>query len=209
MLERLAAVLDPTQVPVTVRWIAADCAARTLMSDIDHAATRIHELVGSVKRFTYMDRGNSTQMVDVAQGIRDTVAVHRSAARAKEVGVSIEIPDDISPVLASGGDLNQIWSNLLENAIYAVAPGGHVAISARQIGSELTVEIVDDGPGIPAEQLERIFDPFVTTKPVGHGTGLGLDIARRLARLNDGEITVESTPGRTAFRVRLGVVVRS
>ena len=105
-----------------------------------------------------------------------------------------------------GGELNQVWANLIDNALDAVSDGGRVTVTARAEGAKVVVRVTDDGPGIPAEVKSRIFDPFFTTKPVGKGTGLGLDIVRRLVDRNDGSIEVESEPGRTEFRVALPVV---
>jgi signal transduction histidine kinase len=101
------------------------------------------------------------------------------------------------------GELNQIWANLIDNALDAVPDGGRVEVVAARERQCVVVRVVDNGPGIPEDMRERIFDPFFTTKPVGHGTGLGLDIVRRLVRHNDGEIEVESRPGRTEFRISL------
>jgi signal transduction histidine kinase len=105
-----------------------------------------------------------------------------------------------------GGELNQVWANLIDNALDAVGDGGRVMVTARPAGTTVVVRVTDDGPGIPAEVKSRIFDPFFTTKPVGEGTGLGLDIVRRLVDRNDGAIEVDSEPGRTEFRVALPVV---
>ncbi|MEA3246175.1 MAG: ATP-binding protein, partial [Gemmatimonadota bacterium] len=100
-------------------------------------------------------------------------------------------------------ELNQVWMNLLDNALDAIAEGGRVAVEARRAGSQVVVEIIDDGHGIADDVRSRIFDPFFTTKPVGKGTGLGLDITRQLVERNAGQIDVESAPGRTVFRVTL------
>src|SRR5439155_26397661 len=100
-------------------------------------------------------------------------------------------------------ELNQVWSNMLETALDAVAPSGEITVTARQEGDRIVVRVVDNGSGIPADIQARIFDPFFTTKPVGQGTGLGLDISRRIVRLHDGEITVDSRPGHTEFRISL------
>ena len=104
-----------------------------------------------------------------------------------------------------GGELNQVWANLIDNALDAVGENGRVMVTARPEGARVVVRVRDDGPGIPAEVKSRIFDPFFTTKPVGKGTGLGLDIVRRLVDRNDGSIEVESEPGQTEFRVALPV----
>ena len=108
-------------------------------------------------------------------------------------------------MLGFAGELNQIWGNLIDNALDAVAEGGRVEVTAKHEGKHVVVQVIDDGPGIPAAVRERIFEPFFTTKPMGHGTGLGLDIVRRLVRHNDGTIEVESQPGRTEFRVTLPI----
>jgi signal transduction histidine kinase len=106
-------------------------------------------------------------------------------------------------VRAAGGELNQVWLNLIDNALDAIPVAGHLTIGARREGARVIVNIVDDGPGIPEDVLPRIFEQFFTTKPSGEGTGLGLDIARQLVRQQDGEISVTSVPGRTEFRVTL------
>jgi signal transduction histidine kinase len=208
MLEELATGLEPSVLGLAVRWAAADCSARTLLSDVQKAATRMYDLVASVKRFTYMDRSAVLEPTDVGQALRDTVAVLRPKVRGREADLEIELDEDLPAVRAFGGELNQVWVNLIDNALDAVGAGGHVAVSARREPSGVVVRVVDDGPGIPPELLDRIFDPFFTTKPVGQGTGLGLDIARRLVRRNSGEIDVDSRPGggRTEFRVTLPVM---
>jgi signal transduction histidine kinase len=117
--------------------------------------------------------------------------------------VTAQFAADLPRAHAVGVELNQVWMNLIDNAIDAVAKGGHVSvIAARELGN-VVVTVVDDGPGIPANVQGRIFDPFFTTKPVGQGTGLGLDIVRRLIQRHEGAIDVTSRPGRTEFRVSL------
>lgn len=205
-LDQLSSMIDASALETAVRWIAADCAAGTLLADMKTAASRIYELVGAVKRYTYMDRVAVAEPIDVAQGLRDTVAVMRSKARDKECELRLNIRADLPPVHAVGGELNQIWSNVIDNALDAVPRGGHVVVTARAGVNAVVVSITDDGPGIPSEVKDRIFDPFFTTKPVGQGTGLGLDIARRLARRNGGDIEVESNArDRTEFRVELPI----
>ena len=143
--------------------------------------------------------------VDIAKGLTDTLAVMAAKARGKSVGLTVDVPADLPRVCGFGGELNQVWANLVDNAIDAVGMGGRVTVTARVEGPKVIVRVTDDGPGIPAELKTRIFDPFFTTKPVGKGTGLGLDIVRRLVGQNDGLIDVESEPGRTEFRVALPV----
>jgi signal transduction histidine kinase len=205
LLDELAAAITGDQLRASLRWVAAGCTVRGLARDIERAASRVHELVGAVKGFTYMDRAASPEPVDIAKGLTDTLAVMAAKARGKSVGLTVDVPADLPRVRGFGGELNQVWANLVDNALDAVSAGGRVTVTARAAGPKVVVRVTDDGPGIPVEVRTRIFDPFFTTKPVGMGTGLGLDIVRRLLDRNDGSIDVESKPGRTEFRVALPV----
>jgi signal transduction histidine kinase len=204
-LDALAAAVDANVLGTAVRWLAADCTTRTLAVEVERSVSRIHDLVAAVKRFTYMDRTSAPEAVDLSISVGDSVALLMHKARKKSVTIAVDLPPDLPRVRAIGGDLNQIWTNLLDNALDAVPPSGHVTIAAARQVDFVIVRFADDGPGIPEEIRERIFDPFFTTKPVGQGTGLGLDITRRLVRRNDGDIEVESRPGRTEFRVALPI----
>jgi len=161
--------------------------------------------VKAVRAFTHRDEARAPQPVDVHQGLTETLAVLRSKAKEKSIRVRIEAPPDLPRVEAVGGELNQVWSNLIDNALYAAPKGGKVDVLAKKTGDHVVVSIIDDGPGVPAENRERIFDPFFTTKPVGEGTGQGLDIVRRLVSRRRGKIDVFSEPGRTEFRVTLPI----
>jgi signal transduction histidine kinase len=201
MLDTLLDTIGTDVLGVALRWIAAESLARSLASDVQKASARVHDLVGAVKRFTYMDRAAALEPIDIAQGLRDTVSVLRAKALAKEATLTLDTRSGLAPVLAVGGELNQVWSNLVDNALDAVGTRGTVTVTAATISGRVTVTVVDDGPGIPVELREKVFDPFFTTKPVGQGTGLGLDIARRITRRHNGEIGVLSERGRTEFRV--------
>jgi signal transduction histidine kinase len=203
VLDELAAAVSGEQLRASLRWVAAGCTVRALTRDIERAAARVHELVRAVKGFTYMDRGASPEPVDLAQGLTDTLAVMAAKARGKSVSLTVDVPADLPRVRGFGGELNQVWANLIDNAIDAVRDGGRVTVTARPAGATVVVRVTDDGAGIPADMRSRIFDPFFTTKPVGMGTGLGLDIVRRLVDRNEGSIEVDSEPGRTEFRVTL------
>jgi signal transduction histidine kinase len=204
-LDRMSELLDAAALDAAIRWIAAGCTLRALSADIDRSASRIHQLVSAVKGFTYMDHATVPEAVDLSQGIADTVAVLSGKAREKAVSVCVNLPTDLPRIRAFGGELNQVWANVIDNAIDAAPTSGRVDVTASRDAKRVIVHIVDNGPGIPAEIHARIFDPFFTTKEVGQGTGLGLDIARRLMQRQSGEIEVESRPGRTEFRVSLPV----
>jgi signal transduction histidine kinase len=150
-----------------------------------------------------MDRASVPEPVDVGRGLANTITVLGSKAKGKSVGVSLSLEKDLPTVHGFGGELNQVWSNLIDNALDAVIEGGQIEIIARRERDHVTVCVIDNGHGIPVEVRERIFDPFFTTKPVGKGTGLGLDIVRRLVQRHNGQIELESRPGRTEFRVTL------
>jgi signal transduction histidine kinase len=203
MLDRLAASLSGEALDVALRWMGSGCATSGLATEIERGAARVFEIVSAVKGFTQMDRAMVAQPVDVGKGVNDAMIVLRSKARAKSVSLTAEIEPDLPPVQGMGAELNQIWANLIDNALDAVSEGGRVEVRARRDGKRVVVEVTDDGPGIPAEIRERIFDPFFSTKDVGKGVGLGLDLVRRTVERHDGEIEVASQPGRTVFRVRL------
>jgi signal transduction histidine kinase len=202
-LDRLAEALDGEKLRAALAWLVADCATFQLTSEIETAASRIHNLVAAVKGFTYMDQATIPKPVDVRQGLADTLAVLNAKARGKQVKVSLDVEADLPRVQGFGGELNQVWANLVDNALDAAS--GHVAVAAGRQGQSVVVRVIDDGPGLPPEIRERIFDPFFTTKPVGQGTGLGLDIARRVVVRHEGQIEVDSRPGHTQFSVTLPI----
>jgi signal transduction histidine kinase len=204
-LDRLAGVIDGPVLDTVIRWSAASCSVRRLAEEIQDAATRISVLVTAIKGFTHMDQARVAEAVNLIQGLSSTVAVLRSKARAKSAEVLVDAEPSLPLVRGFAGELNQIWANLIDNALDAVPDSGRVEVLAKREHQRVVVRVIDNGSGIPAQIRDRIFDPFFTTKPMGHGTGLGLDIVRRLVRHNDGEIAVESRPGRTEFRVVLPV----
>jgi signal transduction histidine kinase len=204
-LDELAAGLSGDKLGAALRWLAAGCTTRGLVRDLERASSRVHELVSAVKGVTYMGHATAPEPVDVVRGLTDSLAVIAGKARGKSVSMVVDAPAGLPRVRGFGGELNQVWLNLIDNALDAVAEGGRVSVTARAEGPTLVVRVVDDGPGIPAELRGRIFDPFFTTKPVGKGTGLGLDVVRRLLDRNGAEIDVDSVPGRTEFRVALPV----
>jgi signal transduction histidine kinase len=208
-LNQLTAVVSGPPLNAVLRWAAAGCAARRLASGIQGAAMRISGLVMAIKGFTNMDQAIVAQPVDLASSLGNTVAVLNSKASEKSVEVTVELQGNLPPVHGFAAELNQIWGNLIDNALDAVPACGRIDVFASREDQRVAVCIVDNGPGIPAQDLARVFDPFFTTKPIGQGTGLGLDIVRRLVRHNDGAIDVESKPGRTEFRVTLPIACPS
>ncbi len=202
-LDELAKLLPREALTAALDWVAASREIRTLASENERAGLRIAELVGAIKRLTYVDRAPVSEPTDIEQGLRDTLAILGHKTRAKSVRVSIDLAPDLPRVHAIGGELNQVWMNILDNALDAVTPGGAVQVTAQPEGRYLVVRVIDDGPGILPEHVPRVFDPFFTTKAPGEGTGLGLEVARARARGHGGDIEVDSRPGRTEFRVLL------
>jgi signal transduction histidine kinase len=186
-----------------LRWVAASVTARGLGQELCTATERMSSLVGAVKSYAYLDREGLVE-TDLHEGLETTIVV--LGHKLKQTAIRIERDYDRSlPKLAvHGSELNQVWTNLLDNAIGALGEEGTITVRTRRDGDRAVVEIEDDGPGIAPEIRDRIFEPFFTTKDVGEGTGLGLDTARRIVTdRHDGRMALESEPGRTVFRVAL------
>ncbi len=207
-LDQLAGHLEGGALDAALDWVAAGCAVRTLATESERAGSRISDLVSAMKRLTHMDRAPVAEPIDVEQGLRDTLMVLGHKARDKSLSLKIEVAPGLPRVMAVGGELEQVWMNVLDNALDAVDLGGHVSVTAKPEGRCLVVRFIDDGPGIAPEHQGQIFDPFFTTKPPGQGTGLGLEIARSHLRKYGGEIDFDSRPGRTEFRVTLPLAER-
>jgi signal transduction histidine kinase len=207
-LDRLARALQGASLDKVFRLIAAGCAARSLAKDVERAVSRIHALVTAVKGFTHMDRDPDQGPVELSAGMADTVSLLGGKARTKSVDITLNMPPDLPPVMGISAEINQVWMNLIDNAIDAAPVDGHVTVTVGHEAGSVVVRVIDDGPGIPNDILGNIFDPFFTTKSIGEGTGLGLDIVRRIIEWNNGEIEVVSEPGRTEFRVSFPVLQR-
>ena len=199
-LEQLLQPLPPQAAPPVLAWLNQGLGAASLLDQIEQSTQRIAELVGAVKSYTFMDQGGM-QEVDLHAGLDSTLAMLNH--KLKGVKVVREYDPELPRVLASGSELNQVWTNLIDNAIDALGGKGTLRLITRCENSFAMVEVADDGPGIPEDVLPRIFEPFYTTKDVGVGSGLGLDITYRIIRQHNGTVEVQSHPGLTRFIVRL------
>jgi signal transduction histidine kinase len=202
-LEAIVAPLPSQGRKAAIEWLECALAADALLTGVENAAKRIADLVGAVKSFTRMDRQGDVAEVDVHEGLETTLALFSHRLRDHRVVLTRAYARGLPAVRGSATELNQVWANLIANAIDAAGEHGHVAVRTTREGTMVAVEVTDDGPGVPMSIQERIWEPFFTTKPVGQGTGLGLDISRRIIEEHGGEITLESKPGDTRFTVRL------
>lgn len=201
-LERISAQLETSAIADVLGRVNAQVAAAKLASEIKSSTARISELVAAIKEYSYMDRA-SVQLVDVHKGLDNTLLILKYKLKKKNIAVTREYADDLPQIKAYGSELNQVWTNLIVNAVDAMSEGGMLKVRTRREPTDILVEIRDNGSGIPAELRSRIFEPFFTTKPVGEGTGLGLDTVARIVRKHRGNIRFESKPGDTCFQVRL------
>jgi signal transduction histidine kinase len=202
-LEELAAGLTEDQLQVVLRWLARAHGVRSQLAEISHGSRRVSEIVSALKSYAYLDQA-PVQDVDVHRGLDDTLVILRGAIPTG-VTVEREYAEQLPGVTAYGSELNQVWTNLIDNALDAVDGEGTIQVRTRVEAGEVVVEVEDDGPGIAPADVPKLFDPFFTTKPPGKGTGLGLNVSHRIVVRHRGRIEVDSQPGRTVFRVFLPV----
>jgi len=202
-LERLAQKFTPAVMKPAIRRFAATLEISRLLTDIEHSSCRISELVKAIKEYSFMDEA-PRQEVDVAKGIESTLIMLNHKLK-HGVNVIRTYDPNLPRIFSYGSELNQVWTNLIDNAADAMKGKGDLRIRTMREGEDVLVEFVDNGSGIPAEIQTKIFDPFFTTKPMGEGTGLGLDTVYRIVRKHHGNISVVSRPGYTCFRVRLPI----
>jgi len=204
-LEAILKSFSPQQIPAVVEWMSGTNAVYSLLDEMSQGASRISSIVKSLKTYSYLDQG-PVQEVDVHDGLESTLVILRSKLK-NGITIHRDYAPDLPKIQAYGSELNQVWTNLIDNAIDALEGHGNITLRTRLDGSDwIYVEVEDDGPGIPAEHQPRIFDAFFTTKPPGKGTGLGLDISYNIiVNKHHGDLKFSSQPGKTNFRVSLPV----
>ncbi len=202
--ERAATVLPGSALEPGLEWVASTLSVASLLGEVKESTRRISELVAAVRSYSQLDRA-SMQQVDVTDGLDSTVAMLRHKL-GDGVAVLREYSADVPRIEAYAGELNQVWTNLIDNAVDAMDGTGTLRVATRGDGDGIIVEIGDTGSGMPPHVAARAFEAFYTTKDVGKGTGLGLDIARRIVvERHGGTITIDSRPGETVVRVRLPI----
>ncbi|MCQ6957030.1 ATP-binding protein [Mucilaginibacter aquariorum] len=199
--------LPEVSVEKILHWAMNHLLTESKLSDIVYASQRIVELVGSVKIYTHMDQSQDKQYTDIREGIRNTLTMLRHKIVQNQISVSEEFEPGLPPVNAMPGELNQVWTNLIDNSIDALADirPGNLKISSYQEADHVIICFSDNGKGISPDIVNDIFEPFFTTKDIKNGSGLGLDVVKRIIRLHGGSIHVESVPGNTLFKVRIPI----
>jgi signal transduction histidine kinase len=198
-LERMEEALPGEALGPVVTWVAAGSAVNALVDEVSTGARRISEIVRAVKEYSFMDQA-PVQRLDVRRGLDNTLVILRPKLK-DGVTVIREYQPDLPEIDAYGSELNQVWTNILDNAIDAMGGHGEIRIRAFLRDDNVVVQICDNGPGMPPEVRERIFEPFYTTKGPGSGTGLGLHISHNVVARHGGRIDVRSKPGETCFEV--------
>ncbi len=199
-MDELAQYVREENLPTVTAWLATALNAGALLCEIHETSERISDLVKAVKEYTYMDQG-TVQEVDIHHGLEATLRVMKHKLR--DVEVVRHYDPDLPKLMGRGGELNQVWTNLIDNAVYAMSGAGELKLITRNENEFVMIEVTDSGPGIPEDVLPHLFEPFYSTKPQGEGTGLGLDMVYRIIQGHQGTIEARSEPGNTRFIVRL------
>ena len=204
-LEIVKATVGPEALEPAVRWLNYSVETELLMNEIEDSTTRISTLVGAARQYSQLDRA-PFQVVDVHDLVDSTLMMLSAKVRDGGITVVKDYDRSLPKIPAFPGELNQVWTNVIDNAVDAMAAGGTLTVRTAREGECVLVEFRDTGPGIPAEIRDRIFEPFFTTKDVGRGTGLGLDISWRIiVNKHHGDLRVTSAPGDTRFQVLLPI----
>lgn len=188
-----------------IPWLENLISSKRIINDLAFASGHISELVNAIKSHVQMDRTNDIQSTNIQNDIENTLTLLGFKIRDKNIKVIKKFSSIIPDIPAYVGELNQVWSNLIDNAIYALPKDGELTIETSHDDKNVFVDVTDNGPGIPKDIITRIFDPFFTTKKVGEGTGIGLDLVNRIINHHNGKISVTSEPGKTKFSINLPV----
>lgn len=195
---------NETFVPV-MKWLCNILISTRVIKEVEDASKRISDLVTAMKSHVHMDRSVAMEPIDIHEALTNTLTLLNHKLKKKNIKVDRQYDENLPEVMGYGGELNQVWSNLVDNAIDAMEQEGQLKIITKQDGHMVRVSVIDNGAGIPADIKNKIFDPFFTTKRQGEGTGIGLDLVNQIVTRHHGEVKVFSEPGRTEFRVILPI----
>lgn len=193
--------VDEEYLPAVLGWIEDVLTTEKMVEEIEDASRRISDLISSVKTYSHMDRGSDKEVVELKKLLKSTITMLNHKAKQKKVEIELSIPNDLPEFCGFVSELNQVWTNILDNAIDALPDEGRIEINAESKNGRLYLFFKDNGVGIPEDVKSKIFDPFFTTKDVGKGTGLGLDVVHKIVEKHEGEIKVHSKPGETIFEL--------
>ncbi|MGJ3245833.1 MAG: ATP-binding protein [Elainellaceae cyanobacterium] len=201
-IQHLADRVGDSALPGALGWLESSLNVAELVDQVEQTTERISELVTALKSYAYMDK-SPLQEINVHDGIENTLTIMHHKLK-KGITVHRDYDPNLPKICAYGGELNQVWTNLIDNAIDAMEGNGDLTLRTTHLHDQIQIELIDNGPGIPPDVQSRIFEPFFTTKDVGKGTGLGLDIVRRIVvNRHGGSIRVDSKPGKTCFLICL------
>ncbi len=204
-LDEMAQSLPQASLGDALSWINSTIESERLSVEIHEASERISHLVGSIKTYSHMDKSPDREKTQLHDGLDSTLTMLGHKLKSTQISIHRDYEDNLQQVNAFPGELNQVWTNILDNAIDALGAEGNITIKTFNQNEFARVDIIDDGPGIPQDIQNKIFDPFFTTKGVGKGSGLGLDIVLRIIRNHNGDIKLFSEPGNTRFEICLPV----
>ena len=193
--------IDSESLAAVLGWIEDVLTTEKMVEEIEDASKRISDLVSSVKTYSHMDRGSDKEVVNIQKHLKSTLTMLNHKIKQKNIVVNVNVESNMPEFIGYVSELNQVWTNLIDNAIDAVEHGGAIDIDAKNHNSVLHMIFKDNGAGIPDDVKNKIFDPFFTTKDVGKGTGLGLDVVRKIVHKHEGRIEVKSEPGNTEFKL--------
>lgn len=200
-LEEISEIVQHQYLKVVFLWLNNVLVSERLVQEIEGASRQISALIQSVKAYSHMDKASDQELSNIHTGINNTLVMLTHKLKEKNIQVVKKFQEDLPEIPLYVSEMNQVWTNLFDNAIDAMEQGGTLEICTRQELNDIKVEIIDNGPGIPPDIIHQIFDPFFTTKSVGHGTGLGLDIVKRIVEQHKGSINVASSSGKTVFKL--------
>jgi signal transduction histidine kinase len=200
-LEFVASHVSEEYLPAVLGWVEDVLTTEKMVEEIEDSATRISDLVSSVKTYSHMDRGTDKEAVELKKVLKSTVTMLNHKAKQKNIEIELDIPADLPTFYGFVSELNQVWTNLLDNAIDAVENEGKIEVKAVARNKNLLLYFKDNGSGIPEDVVNKIFDPFFTTKDVGEGTGLGLDVVHKILERHGATVDVKSKPGETEFEL--------
>jgi signal transduction histidine kinase len=202
-LDKVKDYIPASELLAVLYWLDNVLTTERMVGDINEASTRISKLVQSVKSYSHMDRGHDKALTNIHIGIKDTLTMLDHKIRKANISLAIDVASGIPPVNLLAGEMNQVWTNIIDNAIDALegVPSPMLTVKSVKDGEFVKVLIIDNGPGIPADLIGKIFDPFFTTKEVGKGSGLGLEIAKNIVEQHNGSLKATSKPGETIFTV--------